>query len=905
LGSNWLLGLDLGGGSIRCVALDTETGHSHVASQPFSSEADPDAPAGTRFDPARTRERVRAAVAGALAMSGATPDRVAGLACASMRHASVVLDAQGEVLLATDNRDARGAGAMIELGASHGERFAERTGHWPHPVLPAGRLRWLASERPDLLERAAAHLSISDWLGAHWTGELASDPTQAGESLCLDLATRSWADDLIREHGLPREIFPALREPGSRLGSLREAAARELGLPAGLPVAVAGGDTPCALLGSGALAPGQTAVVAGTTAPVERVQDRPVVDPRLWASPASLAGRFLLESNAGPLGESLAWLAAALFGDRPHPLLHLLEAAGEAPGGAGGLLSSLGGDVMDARAPELPIGQLVFSPLLAPDAAERTGLFARAALEGLAFAVRANLEQLDGEGASLVPPLLLAGGLGRSAVFAQLVADVCDVPVSVPRQSEATAIGAALCAGVGAGVFASLPEAVAAVVVEGRRFAPDPSARDTLREGYFAWSQLREAQAPARAAATGHALRHLLSPGAGAGGGAADVRPSVLVASDMDPESLASLRELAEVEYASFRDAGRLLTGDALVDAVAGVDVFVTEIDVVNAEALVRCRDLRVIAVCRGDAVNVDLAAATALGIPVLHTPGRNADAVADLTLGFLISLARKLPAAGAFLREPGGEAGDLGRMGKAFVSFQGRELWHRTVGLVGLGAVGRRVVARLRPFGARCLVHDPFVADDAIRLAGAEPVPLDTLLEQSDFVSLHAAVTDDTRGLVGKRELARMPAGSFLVNTARAALVQEDALLDALTSGHLGGAALDVFAVEPPASDHPLLALPNVIATPHIGGNTTDVAAHQGAIVLSELGRLLRGERPRHVLNPETLGDFSWTRPRPGPPPDLLERLAQQGDRKGPAVTDLERDKPKGEGSGGLDRGP
>ncbi len=887
----YLMGLDFGGGGGRCLLVGLDDGRLTSAFRAWHFAPDPDLPTATHIDVAATWSLLAEAVGEAMTRAGAAPERILGVGTTSMRHGSVILDASGREILATPNRDARGIGQIVALASEHGEALHRRSGHWPNPVAPAGRLLWLAEHDPETLSRAAAHLSLSDWLAFRLCGEIATEPSQACETLLFDLETREWAWDWIDRLKLPRALFPAVHPAGTRLGVIGDPAATSLGLRAGTPVSVGGADTQCGLLGAGAIAAGQVGAVLGTTAPLQQVLNRPITDPeaRMWGVHHVVPGLWALESNAGGLGEALEWIAGVLYAEVDHPVVHLLADAAESEPGAAGAVSTVGAEVMNARQFGLPIGNLTLSPLSAPRDPRRRRHVARAVCEGMAYALRANLEQVLATSGLEAPALRVSGGLSRSGFFTQLLSDVTQRPVEV-AEAESSALGAALCGGVGAGLFRDLGQAADKLVRLVRRQSPDPERGTVYEELYAEWEVLRETRRESDAAAAGLVMRGLAAaPAASQASRASTFRPQILVTADLDEAGLEALGAIGDVRDESYRKAMRLLTGPALVEALAGVHVFVTEIDVVDSAALVAANDLRVIGVCRGDAVNVDLEACTELGIPVLNTPGRNADAVADLTVAFLLMLARKLPAAAAFLSEPGGEAGDMGRMGRAFNQFRGNELWHKTVGLVGLGAVGRKVLERLRPFGVRCLVADPFLEPDAVRRAGAEPASLDELLATSDFVSLHAAVTDSSRGLIGARELALMRPGSRLINTARAALVDEEALVESLGSGHLGGAALDVFAIEPPGAEHPLLSMPNVIATPHVGGNTVEVAAHQGAILAKDLECLSRGETPEQLMNPTTLDAFDWSRPRPAPEPDVVERL---GRGPAPAVSDLQREK-------------
>jgi phosphoglycerate dehydrogenase-like enzyme len=330
----------------------------------------------------------------------------------------------------------------------------------------------------------------------------------------------------------------------------------------------------------------------------------------------------------------------------------------------------------------------------------------------------------------------------------------------------------------------------------------------------------------------------------------------ILVTATLDQWGLERLSRYSDVVYEGFSDKKRLLAGRKLIRALEGFDVFVTEVDQVRARVLEQVDRLQVIVCCRADPVNVDVAAATERGILVLRAPGRNARAVADLTLALMLMSLRHIPQAVEVLRQEDGPQGMV-KMAVAFFDLKGSELWGKKVGIVGLGAVGSEVARRLRGFDAELLVYDPYVPDEVVERWGAKRADLVALLSEADVVTLHAPLTEQTRGMIGREQLSLMKPTARLINAARAELTDEEALYEALKEGRIAGAALDVFAEEPPPADHPLLQLPNVIATPHIGGNTLEIPAHQSQIVVSELERLFRGERPLHAANPEILEGF------------------------------------------------
>jgi D-3-phosphoglycerate dehydrogenase len=300
------------------------------------------------------------------------------------------------------------------------------------------------------------------------------------------------------------------------------------------------------------------------------------------------------------------------------------------------------------------------------------------------------------------------------------------------------------------------------------------------------------------------------------------------------PWPLTPFGPVAEVDEASDAE-------DQLIEALSGVEIAVTQMGPFTERVLAAATELRFLVVCRGGPVNVNVPAAAKRGIVVASTPGRNAVAAAEHAVALMMGALRNLPRLQRSL-EQGEWRSDLYAYDECGVELDGS-----TVGLVGYGAIGQRVARVMLAFGAHVLVTDPYITNAP---EGIELVGLDDLLRRSDVVSLPARLTDQTRGMIGADQIALMPRGAVLVNTARGGLLDYDATVDALESGQLGAAAFDVFPSEPVPAGERLLTAPNVVMTPHLAGATRQTAHRAGSLAAEAVAAYLSGKDPLGLVS-------------------------------------------------------
>ncbi len=322
----------------------------------------------------------------------------------------------------------------------------------------------------------------------------------------------------------------------------------------------------------------------------------------------------------------------------------------------------------------------------------------------------------------------------------------------------------------------------------------------------------------------------------------------VLVSDDLSAEAVRIMRDAGlevDVKVGLKPEDLERIVGD--YDALA-----VRSATKVTSKLLEKATRLKVVGRAGVGVDNVDLEAATRRGVVVMNTPGGSATTVAELALAMILALSRHVAAATASVK--------AGKWEKK--RFQGRELAGKTLGVVGIGAIGSVLVERALAMKMRVLAYDPFISPDAAVKLGAQLANLETIWREADVISLHVPLTDQTRKLVNARTLALMKKGVLIVNCARGGIVDEKALAEAMASGHVGGAALDVFETEPPPADHPLLALPGFVCTPHIGASTEEAQSAVAIALAEQLAAYLNQGIVKNAVNLPSL------------PRDVLEQL-------------------------------
>jgi D-3-phosphoglycerate dehydrogenase len=290
----------------------------------------------------------------------------------------------------------------------------------------------------------------------------------------------------------------------------------------------------------------------------------------------------------------------------------------------------------------------------------------------------------------------------------------------------------------------------------------------------------------------------------------------------------------AQIFQVTYNPTGKPLTSSEVAALLPGVDGFIAGLDAIDRAALEHADQLKVISRYGVGVDNVDLEACKEKGIIVTNTPGANSVSVAELALGLMLALARQIP-----------EAVQNVQQGK-WPRLSGISLEGKTVGILGLGAIGKQLAKRLSGFDCKIMAYDPFAETAYAAEHGIELGSMDSVVAAADFLSLHLPLTPETKNLVNDGFLAKMKKGSYLINTSRGEAVDETALLRALESGHLRGAGLDAFTVEPPDPANPLLHLPQVIATPHLGAQTDGATSNMGWFAMRDCLAVLCGEKPK-----------------------------------------------------------
>ena len=484
-----IVALDAGSSGPRCLVYD---GEGRVVGESSGGWIYDDNyhPLAThiKFDAPAVWGELCATVRAALADAGGPP--VAAVAVTGQRQAVVFLDDAGRELYVGPNRDLGALFPGAQLDSESADAIYAATGRLPSMLFTHAKLRYFRHFHPRAYAGIARVLTLPSWIAWKMTGELAEEPSLAIEAGLLDFRSGDWYAPPFEEAGIDPTAV-RLVPPGEFAGAVREEAARETGLPRGVPVCVAGPDTQCGLLGMGVAEQGQVGIVAGWSAPVQMVTDSPTLarDKSAWTGRHIVPGKWIVESNAGDLGNANRWLAEVMFGDAEEGYAAMNDLAASVDIRSDGAAVLLNSPRMNVTALGMTTGGLLFPAPVTFSGIGR-GHLARAHLEAAAYTLRANLEQVEDAAGSRASAVRLGGGMARMSTFREIAAAVLGWQIGVSTESNVSAFGAYLCAAAALGRYDGLADAAASAETRLEPHTPEPLARGDYDEGYENWLEL-------------------------------------------------------------------------------------------------------------------------------------------------------------------------------------------------------------------------------------------------------------------------------------------------------------------------------------------------------------------------------------------------------------------------------
>jgi autoinducer 2 (AI-2) kinase len=493
----YLLAVDAGTGSCRALLFTVAGEQAAVSLREWAHREPPDAPGGQDFDVEANWLAIAACIRDALQQADATGDQVAAVAATSMREGIVLYDARGAEIWAcpnVDSRASREAEELIAEGAA--ERIFAEAGDWVSITAPA-RLRWLARHRPDITGRIHSLGMISDWIVYRLAGVQVTEPSCGSSSGMFSLASRDWSAAIAATCGIPAAALPPVADPGTPVGAVTARAAAQTGLRAGTPVVTGGADTQLGLLGAGVRA-GEFTVLAGTFWQNTMLTSKPLIDPavRLRTLCHVTPGEWMLEGIGFYCGMAMRWYRDAFCDSEASvarsrgvdPYVVMEEEAARIPPGSNGVVAIMS-NLMNARRWVHASPSFLQFDLGDPAGSGRASCI-RAIEEAAAYVVRGHLGIISELTGARVDGLTFTGGAAKGALWPQVIADVLGLPVHVPAVTESSALGAALCAGKGAGLYSGLTDLEGELRKRAATFEPDPSAVAAYDDCYAAWRRI-------------------------------------------------------------------------------------------------------------------------------------------------------------------------------------------------------------------------------------------------------------------------------------------------------------------------------------------------------------------------------------------------------------------------------